>query len=197
MQNSRKKTKILNNKKGFSLIEMLVAVALFSAVMLMAVGALLALIDANRKAQALNSVMNNLNFALENMSRKIRVGTNYHCETTDSIIDINKPKDCINGGKLLAFEASGGNRDDINDQIVYRINGTRLEKSEDSGATFVNLTAQEVSIDKFIFYVDGTSLSDEKQPKVVIILQGSAGIDKKIRTEFNLQTTVSQRILDL
>lgn len=189
-----------NNKKGFSLIEILVAVALFSGVMLIAVGALLSLIDANRKAQALNSVMNNLNFALENMSRNIRVGTTYHCEVTNGVpADVDVVKDCPNGGKLFAFEASNGDGDTKNDQIVYRINDARLEKSEKGGAfgTFVNITAPEVSIDNFFFYVDGTSFIDNIQPRVIIVLRGSAGIGPKIRTEFNLQTMVSQRVLDL
>jgi prepilin-type N-terminal cleavage/methylation domain-containing protein len=200
MQNSRKKTRISNNKKGFSLIEMLVAVALFSSVMLIAVGALLSLIDANRKAQALNSVMNNLNFALENMSRNIRVGTNYHCEVSSGTpFNVNTPTDCVNGGELLAFESSSGDRNDDNDQVVYRINGTTLEKSENAGAagTFVSITAPEVSIDNFSFYVYGTSSTDDFQPRVTIVLQGSAGISAKIRTEFNLQTMVSQRVLDI
>ncbi len=189
-----------SNKKGFSLVEMLVAAALFSGVMIIAVGALLALVDANRKAQAINSVMNNLNFALENMSRNIRVGSTYHCEVTNSVpADVDVPKDCSNGGLLFAFESSSGDTGTKTDQIVYRINGTRLEKSEEGGATgtFINITAPEVSIDNFSFYVDGTSLADNMQPRVVITLQGSAGETAKVRTEFNLQTTVSQRVLDI
>lgn len=186
---------------GFTLVEMLVATALFSAVMLISVGALLSLIDANKKAQALNSVMNNLNFAVESMSRKIRVGTTYHCEFSNSIPppNISQPQDCNNGGKLLAFESSGGNSSNINDQIVYRINGTRIERSENSGipGTFVNITAPEVSIENFSFYVDGTSMSDNSQPRVVLIIRGTAGAKEKYKTKFNLQTTMSQRVLDL
>ena len=147
-----KKYPFLKVSRGFSLVEMLVAVALFSGVMLIAVGALLALVDANKKAQALNSVMNNLNFALENMSRNIRVGTTYHCEVTNNVpADVDVTKDCSNGGKLFAFESSSGNKGDKTDQIVYRITGTRIEKSENGGAsgTFINITAPEVSIDNF------------------------------------------------
>jgi prepilin-type N-terminal cleavage/methylation domain-containing protein len=199
-QNNTKRNKLSSADKGFSLIEMLVAVALFSGVMLIAVGALLSLIDANRKAQALSSVMNNLNFALENMSRNIRVGTTYHCESSNNVpTDVDEVKDCSSGGQLFAFEASSGDSGDKNDQIVYRINGTKLEKSERSGLpnTFIDITAAEVSIDKFSFYVDGTSLIDGMQPRVVIVLQGSAGVNARTRTEFNLQTMVSQRVLDI
>ncbi|MBT3282825.1 prepilin-type N-terminal cleavage/methylation domain-containing protein [bacterium] len=195
MKNYNKKS------KGFSLVEMLVAVALFSGVMLIGVGALLSLIDANRKAQAINSVMNNLNFAIESISRNVRVGTTYHCESNASPVPVNidSTKNCKNGGKLLAFEASSGDPDDKNDQIVYRLNGSVLEKSENGGAagTFVSIIAPEVSIEQFVFYVDGTSSSDDLQPRVVIIIQGTAGIDDKTKTEFNLQTTISQRVLDI
>ena len=42
---------------GFTLIEMLVSIALFAIVMVVCVGALLSLVTANKKAQALESVM--------------------------------------------------------------------------------------------------------------------------------------------
>lgn len=208
VKQKQKKQNIIMRKSthGFSLIEMLVATALFVSVMLIGVGALLALIDANRKAHAINSVMNNLNLAIESMSRKMRVGTTYHCEISNSSppANISVPKDCTQGGNLIAFEASGGNPSDPNDQIVYRLNGTYIERSEDGGNTFINITAPEVTIENIaknfrLFYVDGTSFppSDKKQPKVIMIISGSAGVSDKVRTEFNLQTMVSQRVLDL
>jgi prepilin-type N-terminal cleavage/methylation domain-containing protein len=199
--NEANKLMKLKARQGFSLVEMLVAVALFSGVMLIGVGALLALIDANKKAQAINSVMNNLNFAIESISRNIRVGTTYHCEPNASPVPVNIdiPQDCINGGKLLAFEASKGDPEDKTDQVIYRLRDNMLEKSEKGGAegTFVSIIAPEVLIEKFVFYVDGTLSSDSMQPRVVMIIQGTAGIDEKIKTEFNLQTTISQRVLDI
>ena len=45
------------NKKGFTLIELMVSITIFSIVMLISVGALLSIIDANRKDQSLKSVM--------------------------------------------------------------------------------------------------------------------------------------------
>src|SRR3989344_5257439 len=64
-------------QRGFTLVEMIVAIALFSVVMIVCVGALLALVNANRKAQALQSVMNNLNIALDGMVRSVRMGNSY------------------------------------------------------------------------------------------------------------------------
>ena len=65
--------------RGFTLVEMIVSVALFGIVMLVAVGALLSVVAANRQSQAIKTVINNLNFALESMSRNILTGSNYRC----------------------------------------------------------------------------------------------------------------------
>ncbi|PIT96854.1 hypothetical protein COT82_00925 [Candidatus Campbellbacteria bacterium CG10_big_fil_rev_8_21_14_0_10_35_52] len=200
IQNFSETKKIrLYEKKGFTLIEMLVAVSLFVFVMLIGVGTLLSIIDANRKARALSSVMNNLNFALESISRNIRMGTKYHCEENTSVPpNIDTPKDC-NPGKLFAFEASGGNPLNPNDQIIYRINydESGIEMSKNGGANFVGITAKEVVIENFSFYVSGSSMTDNYQPKVVITIKGFVGVKEKIKTEFNLQTMVSQRVLDI
>ncbi len=66
-------------KKGFTLIEIIVSLAIFTVVAVVAVGAFLKIIDANKKAQTLQTAMNNINFALESMVREIRVGSNYYC----------------------------------------------------------------------------------------------------------------------
>ncbi|MBI3573842.1 type II secretion system protein [Candidatus Kaiserbacteria bacterium] len=99
-------------KRGFTLIEMMVAMSIFAIVMLVGVGALLSLVQANTRAQAINSVINNLNAAIENMSRTIRVGTVYHCETSPtppSAATLATPQDCAaGGGVLFAFESSSG-----------------------------------------------------------------------------------------
>lgn len=188
--------------KGFTLIEMMVAVSIFSIVMMVGVGALLSLIEANRRAQAINSVMNNLNAALESMTRSIRVGTAYYCQasaTSPSPSILEDPQNCTDG-KLLAFERSGGDTSDPTDQVVYRLNGTQLERSLDSGATWVALTAPEVSIDSFSFYVVGSvSLSgagDTIQPRVLMRIIGSAPVPGGT-TDFNVQASVAQRILDI
>lgn len=193
----------LKAKPGFTLIEMMVAVTLFAIVMMVGVGALLSLVEANRRAQAINSVMNNLNAALESMTRSIRVGTNYHCDSWNTLINITAARDCPGtGGQLLAFESSSGAPSNPDDQVVYRLNALskQLERSLDSGATWVALTAPEVSIDSFEFFVIGAqSLSgggNQEQPRVLMRIKGSAPVPGG-NTDFNVQASVVQRILDI
>lgn len=188
--------------KGFTLIEMMVSVTIFAIVMMIGVGALLSLVEANRRAQAINSVMNNLNAALESMARSIRVGTTYYCQvssTPPSPVTLSQPQGCSDG-KLLAFESATGDTTDDADQVVYRLNGAQLERSLDSGGTWVALTAPEVSIDSFSFFVVGAdSLSgsgDTIQPRVLMRIRGSAPVPGGT-TEFNVQASVAQRLLDI
>lgn len=66
-------------KRAFTLVEMMVSLGIFSIVSVVALGSLVRIITANQKAQSLQSAMTNINFALEAMSRDLRVGTSYHC----------------------------------------------------------------------------------------------------------------------
>jgi len=209
--NTKKK---LSSQAGFTLIEMMVAVSLFAIVMTISVGALLSLVDANRKAQALQSVMNNLNVTLDGMVRNIRMGITYHCddanETNKTILSTRT--DCVSGGELLSFEAFGNSLSDTGDQWVYWFEDGRLWKSEDARDTALPVTAPEVEIDSFQVFVSGSEGTlntdgDTIQPRVVFSIQGTAGAEgsvfsvvgaaKRIRTTFNIQAVASQRILDL
>ena len=186
-------------RRAFTLIEMMVAVSIFSIVMLIGVGSLLSLVQTNRRAQAINSVMNNLNAAVESMTRTMRVGTAYRCETTAGQPTQFTPQDCpATGGILLAFESATGDTTNPNDQVIYRLNGTQLERSLQSGASnsWVALTSPEVSIDSFNFYVVGAPSGDGIQPRVLMRIRGSAQVPGGVTT-FTVQSSVVQRLLDI
>lgn len=178
---------------------MIVAVGLFAVVMVICVTALLALVDANRKAQALQSVMNNLNIAVDGMVRAVRMGSAYHCGggtyTTTA--------DCPLGDTLLAFEPFHEGAAPVSPWLYWFApdsNGVgRLYKSEDGTlGSGVAVTAPEVSIDSVTFYVIGSSRGDNIQPKVLVVIKGTAGGSKvNVRTTFHIQATAVQRVLDL
>ena len=183
------------------MVEMIVATALFSVVMLVSVSTLLALIHANRKARAIESVMNNLNIALDGMVRSAREGTTFHgangsgCGSTSTFTE---PADCLSGGSMFAFSPRGSA---ITPPWIYSYNSVtkRLEKSTSgSVAGMVPITAPEVTIDSVQFFVVGSTPSDTLQPKVIVVVKGSAGAEgTSARTTFHIQATAVQRVLDL
>jgi prepilin-type N-terminal cleavage/methylation domain-containing protein len=184
-------------EKGFSLVEMVVAVALFAVIMLVAVGALLSLVDANRKARTLESVMNNLNISLDSMVRSMRMGSNYNCGGT-LIPDPSSGSDCEVGDDIFSFAPYGSDTSQQNERTVYFFQDGRLYRSQDGGSNSIPITAPEIEIDELIFYVIGTRPGDIIQPKAVVVVKGTAGADNaKTRTTFYIQATGVQRSLDI
>lgn len=176
---------------GFTLIELLISVALFVVVMMVSVGTLLSLVDANRQAQSLKSVTNNLNFALDSMMRSLRTGYNYSCGGGD----------CSSGGTSITF------RDDRDCQVTYSyvgaptngISRTIANTSDNSNCnptTNLRITAPDVIINDMRFYVTGSTAGDTSQPFVTIVIKGTAG-GSDTDAAFNIQTSATQRVLDL
>ncbi len=179
---------------------MIVAVGLFSVVMLICVSALLALVQANRKVHALQSVMDNLNITVDGMVRSARMGSNFHCGSGT----YNVTRDCPAGDNLFAFEPYGSTSAD--QPWVYRYDPStkRLYKSE-GGHAEIAVTAPEITIDSMVFYVVGTRRGCDTlapcvpvQPKVVIEIKGTAPVtNSRTSSTFHLQVTAVQRLLDL
>lgn len=176
---------IKNNKSGFTLIELMVAVSIFIIIMTISMGSIINIFNANRKAKSLKTVLGNLNLAVESMSREMRFGKNYHCGSGT----VTLPQNCAGGGTLMSFLSS----DD--EQVTYRLNGTAIEKDIDS-AGYVRVTAPEMMIDDLTFYTLGAGLGNTLQPKVFIKIRSHAGSGNS-QTNFTLQTLASQRGLDI
>lgn len=191
-------------ERGFSLVELMVSVTLFVVVMLVAVGALLSLVEANRKARALESVMNNLNIALDGMVRSIRMGNTFNCGA-NTIPDPVTGADCAGGDDRFSFAAFGSNPEVQGERWVYYFQDNQLWRSRQGGANAIAITAPEVHIDDVTFYVVGTARANANpmspnttQPKVVMVIKGTAGREgTRSETSFYIQATAVQRVLDL
>lgn len=176
-------------KKGFTLIELMTSVSVFLIVMTISMGAILGIFNANDKVGTLKITMDNLNLAVETMSREIRFGTRYNCGLVEPI---TTPTNCVLGSEVgLSFRANDGK------QISYRRGASNIVKSIDGGPE-ISVTAPEVNIQNLTFYVSGASgpPGDTLQPRVIIIIKGEAGTKASSQSGFTLQTEVSQRLLD-
>lgn len=173
------------NNKGFTLIEIMTAVSIFAIIMTLSLGSIIGIFDANRKTRTMKAVMNNLNLAIESMSKEMRYGQNYHCGSSGTM---TTPQNCPSGDTLLSFLSSDGT------QVTYTLDNSSLKKQVGSGP-YLAVTSPEVIIDILTFYTLGAVPADTLQPKVIIKIKGHAGTDES-RSDFTLQTMVSQRLLD-
>jgi hypothetical protein len=165
--------------------------------MLVAVGALLSLVNANRKARALESVVNNLNITLDGIVRSARMGSKYNCGGSgipDPVIGAN----CPEGSTTFSFAPFGSNDDEQTERFVYTFADGQLFRSTQGGSNAVAITAPEVSISDLKFYVVGTVVeNDVVQPKVVMVMKGTAGESASTESTFSIQSTAVQRSLDI
>ncbi len=193
------KTGNLISKKhmGFTLIEMTVSLGLFIVVMMISTGALLSLSATNNKVSSMRIAIDNLNLALDSMSREIRMGTVYHCDYGTGAI--TAPRDCASlGAGSFTFKSQKGG------QMVYKLNSNDpqnkfIERSKNINNTNINntdelfhaMTAPELNIDYLTFIVAGANINSSNQPRVIISIGGTAGVREK--STFNIQTTVTQK----
>ncbi|MFZ2303771.1 MAG: type II secretion system protein [Minisyncoccia bacterium] len=171
----------LRDKKGFTLIEMTVSLGLFTIIMFIATSAFLSIVNTDRKARSVRIAADNLNIALEDMSRRIKTGSTYNCGGGLGTADCPTPL------SLFAFtEQDGTTRTtyslSLSDNAIFR------------GAE--RITSPEINITGLKFLVSGSNPPpDTKQPMVTIVIDGSLGAGVASST-FKIQTTVTQRVYD-
>ena len=197
--------KIHTGQEGFTLVELMVSLSLFIIVVLALVDSLYNVNNASRKVQAMRTVMDNLNFSMESISRTIRTGSELVCD--EDAVTRNCPLTNANTQheKLMVHSTLGENA-----YVSYRyVRDTstakgRIEKRKDvilsNGTTvpgdWVSITSPEIDVQKFSFYVNGVDTilaEDLTQPSVIIKMEGVATASADNIAPFAVQTYLSQR----
>ena len=170
-------------KKGFTLIEVLVAVAIFVSVMVVAGSAFISAIQAQRYNLAYQELLDQTSYVMEHMSRIIRMakkqlpppdhpvciveGDNYEiADDNDSIKFIDQYGVCTR---------------------FFLDTGTK-ELKKQVGARTTPLTSPNLEVNQFYVRLDPIS----NQPRVIIDL----GITGREETNITIQTSASQRDLN-
>lgn len=182
--------------RGFTLLELIVSVGLFSIIMLIVTSAYLTMVDLDRKAKATSDVMTNLSFVVESMGREIRTGTNYQCSTNGTTFGTN----CITGG--TAFRYTDSRAWIITYSLVVTAGKGQVMITVDNGSTAVTspLTDTRVDVNRLDFYVRGigkTGTDMYLSPQVSFVIQGEVQSQPGDIVEFSLQSSATQRYLEL
>lgn len=219
-----------SKQHGFTLIEMIVSLGVFSVVITISVGALLMLVATNSQLQGEQSVMTNLSFALDSMTREIRTGTSYYCDSAsntssggssnifndsndlDAILksgSVQSTKDCSSGNagknyRGLAFIEGGNSITAGSDRILYYFNKLdgKIYRRVGAGAS-ESIVSSGIYIKDFQFFVSGSNPlsktggpTEDDQAAVTIYIE-AAEVNDPTAKSYYIQTTVTQRTLDL
>ena len=195
--------------RGFTLVEMLIAVAVFSMALVVGVGALYSAQSINTKLQATHIIMDSVNLSLEVMTRNIRYGSSFYCASDlndNSGNSTGSTNNCkydpiviTSGGGKIVFKPVGST---VSDRIAYYLDSSnRLTEaySTDGGVTFPQIkqiSSDEVSITGLRFYVIGSkpSPTDTDQPMITMILSGKTKTSGgKQEASFVLQSSITSR----
>jgi prepilin-type N-terminal cleavage/methylation domain-containing protein len=176
--------------RGFTLIELIVSVGLFSIVMTIVASSYLSLLSRDRQARATNDVANNLNFVLDTMARSIRTGTNYYCG--------------VSGGPNCAAtpQSTFSFLDDQGNTVTYSLSagGQILEcYNSGTGCVATPITDSRIVVDTLNFYARGidTGNGDQTQPEVTLVMHGKISADTTHTVFFTIQTSATQRLINI
>lgn len=174
-----KNNQILN--KGFSLIEIMISTAIFTFVMVVAIGAFMTSSHGAKESKALRVAMDNINFAMDNVTRELRVGSSYND---------NSPKSQIS---FQPYDLAVPRRYFYLNSLTSSIDKCDLALPPDPNAVCAPLTSPEVEITDLEFTVyNDTNVASGTQPSVYIEMEGQVTINN-ITESFDLNTLASQR----
>lgn len=183
-------------ESGFTLMEMVVALGIFSSIMLMSIGALVSVQSAQIRSSDAQVVQDNIRFALELMTKEIRQGRKYEGYNGGAL-----QSDCSGGCDEIRFTRTDPALGDV--KTAYCMDAGRLirffniiDGQNCSVASAAALTAKEAIVDGFLFYILGQDiLPTDGQARVTIAMRVRAqSLSQKAETVMDLQTTIVQRL---
>lgn len=156
----------MKNNKGFTIIELMVAMGLFVIVVGISSGVFVRSLRTQRSLVALMAANDNASQTLEQMTREIRTGTAF-----------------VASGSRLAFTNA------TDESVVYDLVGGRIERNGKA------LTASNVLVKYLRFVARGAEVGDGLSTRITVFL-GVSARGKMESFVTRLQTTVAARVLD-
>ncbi len=167
-----------HKQSGFTLLEMLVSLGIFTVVAVFAIGSLVRITALNRQAQTLQKTITNVSSALEMMSREMRMGSKF-----------------VGGSNSVSFLSP--NVDSCKNPITYTyVISDNIYKSQSGCGSYSSSPILDSGI-----ALSGSELTMTARPGgynwIFIHLAGSSvGARSQDQNSFDIQTGVSQRIAD-
>jgi len=168
--------------RGYTLIEILVAISIFFVVIAAPSGFFVSALKGQQKALASQELLDNVSYALEYMSRSLRMAkkddNKLNYATTTQGIKFRNYQD-----KYQEFYLEDG----------------RIKEDKTGYAQPLFLTSNDIEISKFEISIKGETQEDIIQPRVTLLLEaiGNRPAIASLQPVIRIQTTISQRNLDV
>lgn len=167
-----------NKEKGFTLIELVVAMTLFIVASTIISGIFIRSIRTQRQANHLTVLNSDSSLVIERINREVREGFDFSDpSTTDTCSDTLTFERTINGSTK---------------EISYTLMDNNIQRKEGSGGTFQTLNSSEVNIDDLCFIL---TQETEDEPWRITMSMTAGSVDPNINYTSNIQTTISARSL--
>ena len=174
------------HQKGFTVVELIVAMAVFTVVVTVAVGVFTSVVRNQRRLSTLMTVNDNAGAVLEQMAREIRTGYRF-CEGQNPSVACDATTDALNftnyAGEAVRYGLS-------KDKKITRVEGAGMA---------VPLTANEVEVMDLSFItaqisaLPGTNVCAPWRITILVRVRPKGDTDDERETK--LQTTISSRVL--
>ncbi len=164
-------------KNGFTLMELIVAIFVFSTLFSIAGGSFVSALSLQRRALNIKKVEENGRFVLELMARELRVANPI------TSVDVS----CPAGSSNISFVHP------VNGDIEYFRTGSEVIRKVQGVDTIIS--NPDVEVYRLTFCISGNTVDDDTQPRITIILGLKSGGTMVEAVTIDLQTTVSQRVL--
>lgn len=205
------KKNIRSRKFGFTLLEMIVSLGIFSVVAVIAVGSLVRITGLNRQAQSLQLAMNNISYVLESISRELRFATTIRCvNNTSGVFNSSNLSSQVNNchnsnaGSTIVFRST---KSGFGCQLIYaywfdKPSGSSdfiIKKSQqrNCGDEVKLSTASEI-VDSTNVKITNVSLDLDEGSNgyswIGINIKGYSGKKENEKNNFDITTGISQRV---
>jgi len=184
--------------KSYTLIEILMAVSIFTIIMAAPTGFLVGSLKGQQKALASQKLFDNTSYSLEYISRALRMAKK-ELSTEPATACLLEGSTILYGYNYQITRGETGLK-----FINYKeecqeffLEGSRLKESKDGTENY--LTSEDLEITSLNFKLSGQAQTDTDQPRVALFLEikGGKELKEELQPLIKIQTTISQRNLDV
>jgi len=187
---------MIGDKKGFTLIEVMVSVVLFTVIIMSVTSIFKMAINAQRNAIAAQNVQESLKYFFEITGKEMRMAikNNGSCDTAFVPIGTIFGLDTNSYGDTLHFKNYTGEcvtyflEKDYNNVMHFAVARKTLD-----GTKVDFISPEKISINSLHFVLRAGSMSPAPQPLVTMNMSASAIGSSKFQSNMTLQTSISSR----